>query len=417
MFSQALLTSHKEYGELLAICDSNEARMAYHNKVYEEQYKTSAVRTYHASDFDLMLKKEKPDVVIVVTIDRTHDEYIIRAMEAGCDVITEKPMTTDEKKCNAILEAAAKTGRDIRVAFNYRYSPSRSMVKELIQSGTIGEICSVHFEWLLDTKHGADYFRRWHRDKANSGGMMVHKSTHHFDLVNWWIGSEPELVFGLGQLAFYGKANGQRMGRYHPYYRSTGSAQAEGDPFALDMRGSDKQEGLYLNPEKEDGYLRDQNVFGDGISIEDTMNLLVRYKSGAQMSYSLHNYAPWEGFRIGFNGTKGRIQLDESERSYISSGNGHIEDGVTKSRQLTVFPHWEKPYHVDIAKAVGGHGGGDLLLLDDLFGVREQSDNLGRAAGVRDGAMSILTGIAANKSFATGKPVRVQDLINPQLLM
>ena len=42
-------------------------------------------------------------------------------------------------------------------------------------------------EWLLDTRHGADYFRRWHRNKNNSGGLMVHKATHHFDLVNWWM--------------------------------------------------------------------------------------------------------------------------------------------------------------------------------------------------------------------------------------
>ncbi len=90
------------------------------------------------------------------------------------------------------------------MSFNYRYAPSRSKVKELLLSGVIGEVRSIHFEWLLNTKHGADYFRRWHRDKSNSGGLMVHKSTHHFDLVNWWLGSEPEVVFGLGSLGFYG---------------------------------------------------------------------------------------------------------------------------------------------------------------------------------------------------------------------
>ena len=70
-------------------------------------------------------------------------------------------------------------------------------------NGTIGDVFSVHFEWLLNTKHGADYFRRWHRDKRNSGGLLVHKSTHHFDLVNFWLGTQPKTVFAMGDLRFY----------------------------------------------------------------------------------------------------------------------------------------------------------------------------------------------------------------------
>jgi predicted dehydrogenase len=410
MFAESLLETYRETSELAAICDVNPKRMEYHNKVYHRKFGTEAIPTYAAKDFDEMIRKEKPDVVIVTTIDRAHDEYIIRAMEAGCDVITEKPMTTDEKKCREILETVERTGRKLRVTFNYRYAPSRSKVKELLLSGVIGEVKSIHFEWLLNTKHGADYFRRWHRDKNNSGGLMVHKSTHHFDLVNWWLGSEPEVVFGLGSLGFYGKTNGQRLGNYRPYERSTAVAEADGDPFALDLRDGGGLEGLYWEAEKEDGYIRDQNVFSDGITIEDTMNLVVGYRSGAQLSYSLTAYSPWEGFRIAFNGTKGRIELDEFENSYISAGNSHVGDGLSESQRLMVFPHWDKPYQVEIPKAEGGHGGGDILMLEDLFGANPNGDPLKRAAGHRDGAMSILTGIAANKAFASGEAVRVADL-------
>lgn len=409
MFADALLNTYKTTCSLAAICDANPRRMAYHNQRYHEDWGAEPVPMFGARDFDVMLRKVKPHAVIVTTIDRTHDEYIIRALEAGCDVITEKPMTTDEKKCRAILEAVQRTGRQLRVTFNYRYAPSRSLVKKLLLEETIGEVKSVHFEWLLDTRHGADYFRRWHRDKRNSGGLMVHKATHHFDLVNWWLGSEPEIVFGLGALAFYGKVNGERMGNYHPYTRSTGSPAAKGDPFAINLRDGANLQGLYLDAEKEDAYIRDQNVFGDGINIEDTMNLVVGYKSGAQLSYTLTAYSPWEGYRIAFNGTKGRIELDEFENSYISSGDSHIADGLSHSQRLTVFPHWKKPYHVPIPEGKGGHGGGDIVLLKDIFG-KPAADPLGRAAGPRDGALSILTGIAANRSFATGQAVRVADL-------
>jgi len=409
MFTESLLTTYRRTCRLVALCDTNQRRMDYHNSRFREDFGATEIPTYLAADFDRLLKEKKPDVVIVTSVDRTHHDYIIRAMEHGCDVITEKPMTIDVERCRAILETVRRTGRDLRVTFNYRYAPTRSKVKELIMQGAIGEVKSVHFEWLLDTTHGADYFRRWHRDKRNSGGLMVHKSTHHFDLVNWWLDSAPAAVFGFGSLAFYGKENAERRGDYRPYVRGTDSAAAKGDPFALDLRDGGYLEGLYLEPSKEDAYWRDQNVFGDGISIEDTMNLVVRYRSGAQLSYSLVAYAPWEGYRISFTGTRGRIELEQLEKSYINAGGG-IGEGVSASHRITVFPHFGKPYHVEPPQAVGGHGGGDVLLLEDLFGKR-RVDPLNRAAGAIDGAMSILTGIAANQSFATGAPVKIESLL------
>ena len=129
-----------------------------------------------------MLAEQRPQTVIVTSPDATHHEYILQAMEAGCDVITEKPMTTDAARCRQILDVSRRTGRRCRVTFNYRYSPPRSQVKDLLMSGAIGEVLSVDFHWLLNTHHGADYFRRWHASKAISGGLFVHKSTHHFEI-------------------------------------------------------------------------------------------------------------------------------------------------------------------------------------------------------------------------------------------
>ena len=116
-----------------------------------------------------MLKEAKPDAVIVTTVDRYHHEYIIRALEAGCDAITEKPMTTDAEKCNQILEAEKRTGKKVIVTFNYRFVPYVTRIKEMLKAGVIGEILNIDFEWILDTRHGADYFRRWHRYIENSG--------------------------------------------------------------------------------------------------------------------------------------------------------------------------------------------------------------------------------------------------------
>ena len=89
---------------------------------------------------------------------------------------------------------------------------------------------------------------------------MVHKSGHHFDLVNWWLDAQPETVAGMGKLAFYGDENGKRHGWARDYVRARGSDEAKDDPFAIDLEGDETLKKIYADAEKEDGYHRDQNV-------------------------------------------------------------------------------------------------------------------------------------------------------------
>lgn len=409
-FYSAIAGTYRETSELAAFCDVNQVRMDYANQIFQQEFELKPINTYTMDRFDEMIHNENPDIVIVTSIDRTHHKYIIRAMEMGCDVLTEKPMTIDAEKCQAILDAVKKTGQNLRVSFNYRYAPHSTKVRDLIMKGTIGDVHSVHFEWLLDTHHGADYFRRWHRDKRNSGGLLVHKSTHHFDLVNFWLNAQPKTVFCMGDLKFYGRENAEKRGITKFYTRAHGSVHAKEDPFALHMEDNPRLKALYLDAEKEDGYIRDQSVFGDGISIEDTMGVMVRYNNNAIMTYSLNAYMPWEGLRVAINGSKGRIQLSVVESTYVNGGGDTAEEGAVKKKSITVFPMFDAPYTVDIEEGKGGHGGGDPVLLNDLFGTPEE-DPYHRAASHVDGAMSILTGIAANQSIKTGMPVQVKDLV------
>ena len=411
LYYEALATTYAETSHLVGFCDVNRTRMNYANKVVGESAGVKPVETYGIDQFDQMIAAQRPDVVIVASIDRTHHAYIVRSLDLGCDVITEKPMTTDEVRCQAILDAVKRSNRRLRVTFNYRYAPHSTKLKELIVDGVVGEILSVHFEWLLDTMHGADYFRRWHRDKRNSGGLLVHKATHHFDLVNFWLATQPKTVFAMGDLRFYGRENAEKRGVTRFYSRAHGESIAEADPFALHLEASPTLKALYLDAEHEDGYFRDQSVFGDGISIEDTMGVLVRYRNNAIMSYSLNAYMPWEGFRVALNGSQGRIELLVVEGSYVNAEGALSAEGLTSSRQITVCPMWGRPYAVEIEEGVGGHGGGDVIMLESLFGPPRE-DRLDRAASHVDGAMSILTGIAANISMRTGLPVVVDDLVN-----
>ena len=180
MFYEAIATKYQDTAELVAVCDLSQTRMDFTNKRLKE-LGASEVPTYYYLDYEKMLDDHKPDYVIITTVDRTHHDYMIRAMKKGYNVITEKPMTIDEDKLQQILDVQKETKREVKVTFNYRYSPNNTKIKELIKTGVIGDVFSIHFEWLLNTEHGADYYRRWHRNKANSGGLLVHKSTHHFD--------------------------------------------------------------------------------------------------------------------------------------------------------------------------------------------------------------------------------------------
>ncbi|CAG8005123.1 unnamed protein product, partial [Penicillium nalgiovense] len=266
-------------------------------------------------------------------------------------------------------------------------------------------------EWMLNTSHGADYFRRWHRDARNSGGLLVHKSTHHFDLINFWLQSRPKTVYAQGDLKFYGKKNAEERGVTQFYSRAHGSEAAKNDPFALHLDENPQLKSLYLDAEHEDGYFRDQSVFGDGISIEDTMNVLVRYENSAVLTYSLTAYAPWEGFRVSFNGTGGRLEAEIVESSYVNSGGEQSLEGAAESITLLLRPLFQEPRKVKIEQGAGGHGGGDNVLLRDLFGEAEPDEYM-RAASHIDGAASILTGVAANRSIRTGQVVNVKDILD-----
>lgn len=101
------------------------------NQILTKTHDYPAVRTYKTEEFDTMIEAERPDVVIVTSVDRTHHRYIVRALELGCDVITEKPMTVDVEKCKETYDAVERTGRKVRVTFNYRYAPHHTKARGL----------------------------------------------------------------------------------------------------------------------------------------------------------------------------------------------------------------------------------------------------------------------------------------------
>ncbi|OLZ74535.1 dehydrogenase [Streptomyces sp. IMTB 2501] len=431
---------------LAALCDPSPTRMAFHNRLLTEAGEPAAAQ-WNPDRFTEMLAEEDIGEVVVTTVDSAHDHYIVPALEAGCRVVTEKPMTVDADRCARILDTVRATGNSLTVAFNYRFNPVHERVRRLLADGVVGEVLSVHFEWLLDVRHGADYFRRWHRDKRHSGGLMVHKASHHFDLVNWWLHDEPAEVFGYGRLGFYGREAGERHGLRRDYTRAHGAPEAVGDPFALDLTADDTLRALYLDAEGDNGYLRDRNVFDGPVDIEDDMAVLVRYTRGATMTYHLTAYSPWEGYRVMVNGSAGRLELEVEQSRRQSAvttstplpgpGGGAAHGDIAAPHaggvRLTLRPLWQAPTDIELRAVHEAHGGGDPRMLDALFGPVAPADSVGSvgstssvgeadAAGPgdtptateRDGALALAVGLGANRAFETGQPVTVRELI-PEL--
>ncbi len=388
MFAKPFAAELKDAVEFVGLYDVNQIRA----RTLSEECGNVPV----FQDFRTMMETARPDTVVVASTDATHHEYIIAGLDTGCDVVTEKPMTTDGDKCRAILAAERRSGRKLTVTFNLRFVPYMARVKELLRQGVIGQVQHASVDWFLDRSHGADYFRRWHSQLEHSGGLLVHKSTHHFDIVNWWMDATPELVHAFGRLAFYGP-NREARGS-----RCLTCAHKQACELYFDLERNDLHNRYYLQAEGEDGYIRDKCVFRDEIDIYDTMSVQVRYQNGAQLSYSLVAYSPEEGWKMTLTGTEGRMEV-------AAMHSGPLSKGVHSERIRIIKPNGETVSY-DIPVSGGGHGGGDERLLDMIFrgGI---PDPLGQHAGSTAGAMSLLIGAAANVSIAEGRVVTIQELL------
>ncbi|WP_423129863.1 Gfo/Idh/MocA family protein [Gaoshiqia sp. Z1-71] len=408
-WGKTIVDNYRNETEYVALFDHNPGRLE-----FAKQF--MGVNCPVFTDFEEMIVKTRPDVIIVTTVDSTHHEFIIKGLEMGCDIITEKPMTTDEVKCQAILDAERKTGRKVTVGFNYRYGIQFTRLKELLAKEEVGKLTSVDFHWYLNTYHGADYFRRWHGERDKGGTLLLHKSTHHFDLLNWWIDSDPMEVTAYGELEHYGHNNKFRGANCRS------CAYTDRCKFYWDITKDKRMVDLYVNNEKYDGYIRDNCLWRNRIDIYDKMAVQIKYANNVQVSYSLTTYSPYEGWTIGFNGMDGRIDSWEGlpwrRQEMINQAQLHAQEMSQGEKEkseeydeIMVMKNWNPDLQlVKVPRVRGGHGGGDARLHDKIFKDPSMADPYKHSAGTRDGAMSVLIGIAARKSIEEGRMVRIDEL-------
>ncbi len=399
MFARPLAQDFPQAARLVAMCDPNPIRLEAVGGELPEKVPAFV-------DFDEMMRAVDPDAVIVATRDCAHAQYVIAALRADKLVICEKPLCTTAEQCRQILAAAAESKGTCLVTHNCRYAAADVTIRSILQSGRIGDPLFVQFDETLDRCHGADYFRRWHRRRANSGGLLVHKASHHFDLLNWWIGVNPRWVSAQGRLSFYG-ANGPFR-----HTRCSGCPHADACEFHADLTRHEPYRKLYFQAESADGYFRDGCVFDPEIDIEDQMSVLVRYENGMEVSYTLLAFSPYETQRVIIEGTKGRLE-------YLSRINtGWVVDstplpGIEQitSEEMKLYLPGEGVVEIPIQRAEGGHGGADPQLRSEIFNRDGSAPPTEQMASLAEAVQAVLVGAAANMSIASNEIVDVQQLL------
>lgn len=381
------LESLKKIGRanaVVALCDGNRSRLDFAWEILG----VKGARRY--SGFSEFLAHPGLTTVIVATPDSTHAEIVKACFKAGKDVVCEKPMATTMDDCLKMIRA--KDSNNFRVAFNLRYNTLMKRVKELISEGVVGDIRQVESHDIVSWMHGSDYFHRWHRFMEKSGGLLVHKGTHNFDVVNWWIGKRPESVFARAAKTFY-VPELQKGGNCPncPEFKKCKFSIDLNDDVPGQFAGiPDFYRRMYVEAKKHDGYVRDACVFHRDSDIPDTYNVLTTYPGNVFFSYTAVFYAPYEDRRFIVQGTKGRMEVSQHHRSIrvLSLDSGEEFTRVIPSES-------------------GGHGGADVNLMKSLF---QDSKESSQQATAEDGYWSVAIADGANRSIRSGKQVKLESI-------
>lgn len=402
-----------EHGEVVGILDIDEQRV----KEFNQKYDTNIPWFSTEKGVDEMIRQTQPDTLLVAGPDFTHCEHILAGLKHDLRVIVEKPMVPNCEEVRKVLDAERKSKGSLVVTHNYRYSTLNRKIKKLLMAGKVGKIVNIEFTYNLDTLHGSSFFYRWNRQRANSGGLTIHKAVHHFDLMNWFTDSHPETVFSFGSLNFYGAngfhrpkdKNGQPLDPIAtrancPYFTNHHASRG------ASLSGRLKPTWDRLGISSDAQYPKVNYIYDDEIDIEDTYASVIRYANGAFLSYSTNYSSPWEGFVLGINGTEGRLEV--SHHTDPSTSRPGFPGNPPEKDVIRVMPMFGGLEEYTIAPEEGGHGGGDPMIRRDLFvEMGKETLDLGLSSDSYDAALGIAVGEAVWRSSKEGRPYQIQELL------
>lgn len=348
-----------------AVADINQARLDW----VRSEINSNA---FVSQDYRDILDRQDIDAVAILSPDFTHEEIAVAAFQAGKHVFCEKPLAITTEGCDAILQAWLDSGKEFMVGFNMRYMNLFRVMKDVVDSGVIGEIKAVwvrHFVGL-----GGDFFYHdWHSLRENCNGLLLQKASHDIDMIHWITGHYGSKVSAFGGLDYYGGNKSDELECPTCPERSN----------CVEFQSDEWRVKGWMN----------KCAFRNEIDVEDNDVVIMQLDNGIKATYSQCHFSPDYFRNYTFIGTEGRVEnLDNDSKVIVK-----LRDRSSRWKNLA-----DQVYNVK--EADGGHGGADPIICKDF--VDMVIDGKQPIATPLAGRMSVAVGCAATESIRDGGNVK-----------
>ncbi len=349
----AFAKTYPEKFELVAIVENDPKRLKFAKTAYPGTRLFDDYRNFLSANI-------AADIVAVATQDEDHKEHSIAMMQAGYDLLLEKPIANNKEDCLAIYEASKRFGRKVVVCHVLRYTPFYSTVKRMIDSGKLGEVITIHASENVGYYHQAHSFVRgpW-RNKAQSSPMILAKCCHDMDILRYLIGEDCLSVNSYGGLSHFTCENAPvESAEYCSacpltdciYKAQTIYTSPEGDFFANYFTTKEHTQENVLNDLKGTQY--DKCVYRTDNDVVDHQVTIMQFANGKTACHTMTAFSREIYRDLKVHGTKAElVGCVEENRLEIRTFGGQVEK-----------------VEIDVSEAnVGGHMGGDFFMMNSLY--------------------------------------------------
>lgn len=319
------------------------------------------------TDYRELLQRDDIDAIAVTSPDFCHEEHAVAALQSGKHVFCEKPLAITIEGCDRILNSWHDSDQKLMVGFNMRYMNIFRTMKEIIDSGTLGEIKAVWVRHFVGM--GSDfYYHDWHAAQKNTTSLLLQKGSHDIDMIHWLTGRYTERTAAFGGLDYFG-------------------GDKPNDLTCPDCGEKDTCPEYMTGP-------RIQCAFRQEVDVEDNQAMIMTLEGGIKASYLQCHFTPDYHRNYTIIGTEGRLENSEPEmKVWVKTRKSG------SYRQLA-----DRTYSVK--EADGTHGGADPVICRDF--VEMCLDGKEPVATPLAGRMSVAAGVSAAKSIRSqGMPVEI----------
>ncbi len=318
------------------------------------------------TDWRPLLEKGKiADLAVIATMDREHFGPAMKCIELGYDLLLEKPIAPTLEECREISRAATEKGTKVVICTVLRYTRIFHAIKDVIDSGKLGKIMSINHEEGVGNIHQTHSFVRGNWGNAErSSDMLLQKSCHDIDILQWLIGKKCKKVQSFGTLSYFTEENAPE-----------GSAERCIDcPVAADCMYNAVK--IYYE-DKGNNWFRTTSTHKVEPTDEDVMEALRTTQYGKCVYKCDNNVVDHQVVNLLFEDditvTFTMNAFNKGGRFiHIMGTKGELRAAMDESSPITVYDFASgKTETIDSAKAKdginGGHGGGDNGIIGTLY--------------------------------------------------